>query len=46
MAEQATAVNRKQRVGPVVSDRSDKTIVVTIERAARHRLYSKVIRKT
>ena len=40
------AVNRKQRVGTVVSDRSEQTIVVTVERAARHRLYRKVIRRT
>lgn len=39
-------VNRKARVGTVVSDRGDQTIVVTIERAARHRLYHKVIRRT
>ncbi len=40
------AVNRKSRVGTVVSDRNDKTIVVQIERAARHRIYRKVIRRT
>lgn len=40
------AVNRKSRVGTVVSDRNDKTIVVEIERAARHRIYRKVIRRT
>jgi len=40
------AVNRKSRVGTVVSDKGDKTIVVEIERAARHRLYRKVIRRT
>jgi small subunit ribosomal protein S17 len=45
MAEERT-VNRKSRVGTVVSDKNDKTIVVAIERAARHRLYRKVIRRT
>src|SRR3990172_11302992 len=45
MAEER-AVNRKSRVGTVVSDRNDKTIVVEIERAARHRIYHKVIRRT
>lgn len=40
------AVNRKSRVGTVVSDKGDKTIVVQIERASRHRLYRKVIRRT
>jgi small subunit ribosomal protein S17 len=41
-----TAVNRKVRVGVVVSDKMDRTIVVTIERASRHRLYHKVVRRT
>ena len=40
------AVNRKARVGTVVSDKNDKTIVVEIERASRHRIYHKVIRRT
>ena len=39
MTEEPRAVNRKRRVGTVVSDRADKTIVVSIERASRHRLY-------
>jgi small subunit ribosomal protein S17 len=54
MVDQATAtptdgeqaVNRKARVGTVVSDRNDKTIVVSVERTARHRLYRKVIRRS
>ena len=45
MAEERV-VNRKARVGTVVSDRNDKTIVVEIERASRHRIYHKVIRRT
>ena len=45
MAEQQR-VNRKARVGTVVSDVNDQTIVVLVERAARHRLYKKVIRQT
>lgn len=40
------AVNRKARTGTVVSDRGDQTIIVAIERAAPHRLYRKVIRRT
>jgi len=40
------AVNRKARMGTVVSDRGDQTIIVAIERAAPHRLYHKVIRRT
>ena len=43
---QERAVNRKSRVGTVVSDHNDKTIVVKIERASRHRIYHKVIRRT
>ena len=35
---------RKTKVGRVVSDRMDKTIVVSVERLARHRLYKRVIR--
>jgi small subunit ribosomal protein S17 len=32
------------KVGRVVSDKMDKTIVVSVERLARHRLYKRVIR--
>ena len=39
-------VKRKTKVGRVVSDRMDKTIVVSVERLARHRLYKRVIRLT
>ena len=50
MVEQDTtterAVNRKSRIGTVVSDKNDKTVVVEIVRAARHRLYRKVIRRS
>jgi small subunit ribosomal protein S17 len=37
---------RKTKVGRVVSDKMDKTIVVSIERLARHPLYKRVIRLT
>jgi small subunit ribosomal protein S17 len=37
---------RKTKVGRVVSDKMDKTIVVSIERLTRHRLYKRVIRLT
>ena len=36
--------NRKTKVGRVVSDKMDKTIVVSVERLTRHRLYKRVIR--
>jgi small subunit ribosomal protein S17 len=42
----ATAVNRKSRTGTVVSGKNDKTIVVKVERASRHPIYRKVIRRT
>jgi len=35
---------RKSMVGQVVSNRMDKTVVVVVERLARHPLYKKVIR--
>jgi small subunit ribosomal protein S17 len=35
---------RKTKVGRVVSDRMDKTIVVSVERLTRHRLYKRVVR--
>jgi small subunit ribosomal protein S17 len=37
---------RKTKVGRVVSDKMDKTIVVSVERLTRHRLYKRVIRVT
>ena len=42
----ATQGKRKTKVGRVVSDKMDKTIVVSVERLARHRLYKRVIRLT
>lgn len=38
--------NRKTRVGKVVSDKMDKTIVVAIETSVKHPLYKKIIRRT
>ena len=37
---------RKTRVGSVVSDKMDKTIVVAIEDNVKHKLYSKIVKKT
>lgn len=37
---------RKTRVGRVVSDKMDKTIVVAIEDNVKHPLYKKVIKNT
>lgn len=38
--------SRKVRVGRVVSDKMDKTIVVAIENLVRHRLYGKTLKRT
>ncbi|MGI8815769.1 MAG: 30S ribosomal protein S17 [Pseudonocardia sp.] len=52
MSEQNTATKaetrgfRKIREGLVVSDKMDKTIVVTVEDRVKHPLYGKVIRRT
>jgi len=37
---------RKTRVGKVVSDKMDKTIVVAIEDHVKHPLYKKIVKKT
>jgi len=38
--------NRKDRIGLVVSDKMDKTAVVSVERTTRHPLYGKIVRVT
>ena len=37
---------RKTRVGKVVSDKMDKTIVVAVEDNVRHPLYKKIVKRT
>ena len=37
---------RKTRVGKVVSDKMDKTVVVAIEDKVKHPLYKKIIKNT
>ena len=37
---------RKTRVGKVVSDKMDKTIVVAIETSVKHPLYKKIVKST
>ncbi len=37
---------RKTRVGKVVSDKMDKTIVVAVENNVKHPLYGKIIKRT
>jgi small subunit ribosomal protein S17 len=41
-----TRGSRKARVGVVVSDKMDKTVVVQVEDIHQHRLYGKTIRRT
>ena len=38
--------SRKPRLGVVVSDKMDKTIVVALEDSERHSLYGKSVKKT
>jgi small subunit ribosomal protein S17 len=37
---------RKTRVGVVVSDKMDKTVVVAVRDTTRHHLYGKIMRRT
>ena len=46
MVQAEGKVNRKARSGTVVSAKNDRTIIVAVSRANRHRLYGKVIRQT
>lgn len=42
----AKRASRKVRVGRVLSDSMDKTVVVAVESTARHPLYGKIIKQT
>ena len=48
MSEQATQERnaRKVREGLIVSDKMDKTVVVSVEDRVKHALYGKVLRRT
>ncbi len=37
---------RKTRIGMVVSDKMEKTVVVSIERRVQHPVYGKMVRRT
>ena len=41
-----TRNTRKERVGVVVSDKMDKSIIVGIQRRVKHATYGKIIKKT
>ena len=43
---ETTRAFRKTRVGQVVSDKMDKTIVVAIEDSGQHKLYKKIVKRT
>ena len=38
--------SRKTRVGTVVSDKMDKTVVVSVSRTTRHPLYGRILRRS
>ena len=38
--------NRKTKIGKVVSDKMEKTIVVALEESVKHPLYGKVVKRT
>jgi small subunit ribosomal protein S17 len=41
-----TRALRKSRIGTVISDKMDKTVVVAIVESVRHPLYKKIVKKT
>ena len=41
-----TRAFRKTRIGQVVSDKMDKTIVVAIQDSVQHKLYKKIVKQT
>ena len=43
---ETTRAFRKTRIGQVVSDKMDKTIVVAIEDSVQHKLYKKIVKQT
>ena len=46
MSEEKKRNERKVRVGKVVSDKMEKTIVVAIEELVQHKLYKKAVKRT
>lgn len=46
MSEETRNTSRKTRVGKVVSDKMDKTIVVAVADRVKHPLYNKIIKTT
>lgn len=46
MTEPAKRGERKTRIGVVVSDRMDRTVIVRVADAVRHSTYGKTVRRT
>ena len=46
MADEQTRGQRKVRTGVVVSDKMEKTVVVSIASQVRHPMYGKIVRRT
>lgn len=46
MTDAPTRGQRKFRIGEVVSDRSNKTVIVRVSRRVPHPLYGKVVRRS
>ena len=46
MAEAKVRGRRKSRVGEVVKDRADKTVIVRVSRRVPHPLYGKVVQRS
>lgn len=46
MSAEGLSKKRRDKTGRVVSDKMDKTVVVSVERLSRHPLYKRVIRLT
>ena len=45
-SQAVSRASRKTRVGLVVSDKMEKTVVVSIERRVQHPVYGKMVRRT
>jgi small subunit ribosomal protein S17 len=45
-AQETDRNSRKTRIGMVVSDKMQKTVVVSIERRVQHPVYGKMVRRT
>ena len=46
VVRQVSRSARKERIGVVISDRMDKTILVAVQRQIKHPIYGKFIKKT